>query len=749
MLTTAVAALLLAFGPAPGDAAAHLYRTFLVRHGALVWDNLWFAGHYPLASYSLLYYLPAAVFGNLPLVFAAAVASTVLFAVVAFREWGSVALWPSRVFGILAAAPVFTGLYSYALGFAALLGALRAVQTKRTWLAILLAALTLGFSPLAFAFLVLILFAVLVARRGLAPRTLILGAALVALAGFELVVLKLFPSPGVYPFDPVDLAAVLGVSVLGALLARRAANGTPIVAFFVLWAIGSVLAYVVPTPVGDNWTRLRAFVFPLMLLTALLAGFRPRLLATVALAGAFAYNLTPYLMLIPYRTDGRPATAAFWQPTVDFLGQSGPDYRVEVVPTAAHWEAYWLPRAGYAIARGWYRQLDIADNSSLYGKRLTPGSYGRWLRALGVKYVLLPATRLDPVGGPAEARLLRSGAAGLSVAFRGANGTIYELPDPTPLLTGPAPAEISRLDYSTITGQVAAPGRYLLRERYTPYLRLHGAGCMRPAPGGMTWLELSSAGAFRLEVPRSPETLLRIVAGEGDQGAGPRLARNDTAGSSGSFGPLAVAVARAPRSRQRRRGRRTARLPRAEVERGRARTHRRQLVVGGRRGRPEPRFGDRPGTGLEDGRRASDPEAPPAPSRSLLCLLRRNLRQRRPTRAGRRGRARGRPRQTAPTPERALARPARKRRRAPAAGDRPLLRADRLGATRSDDSALGIRRAPLGSRRREPPLRSRRGRGARTGAREPARDARPGPRRGDDGAHRAGHPARRGKRLYR
>ncbi|HEU5404450.1 MAG TPA: hypothetical protein VFU52_00085, partial [Gaiellaceae bacterium] len=64
-LTASFAALIHAVGPAPGDAPVHLYRTFLVRDGALVWDNFWYAGTYPLASYSLLYYLPAALVGNL------------------------------------------------------------------------------------------------------------------------------------------------------------------------------------------------------------------------------------------------------------------------------------------------------------------------------------------------------------------------------------------------------------------------------------------------------------------------------------------------------------------------------------------------------------------------------------------------------------------------------------------------------------------------------------------------------------
>src|SRR5579884_3854878 len=134
--TALVAASIHLLVPQPGDAAAHLYRTFLVRHGIVVWDNLWFAGQYPLASYSLLYYLPAAVVGNLPLVFAASVAATLLFASIASQEWGSAARWPIRSFGILAAAPLFTGLYAYSLGFTMMLAALRALQLRRPVIAL-------------------------------------------------------------------------------------------------------------------------------------------------------------------------------------------------------------------------------------------------------------------------------------------------------------------------------------------------------------------------------------------------------------------------------------------------------------------------------------------------------------------------------------------------------------------------------------------------------------------------------------
>ena len=321
-LTAAFAVLVHLVGPAPGDAPAHLYRTFLVRDGALVWDNFWYSGTYPLASYSLLYYLPASVVGNIPLVFFAAVASTVLFVSIAQRQWGVAAVWPSRVFAVLAAAPMFTGLYAYSLGFTAMLATLKLVQVRRLWLAVLFAALTVGFSPLAFAFLCLIVGAYAISRGHITRRHLWFGVGLAAAAGIEVLALVLFPgaSGGVYPFHWIDFVAVLGVSALGVLVARRARGaGRPLVAFFALWGLGSVVIYIVPSPLGDNWTRLSAFIFPVMLLTASLAGFRPRRLVVLALALAFAYNFVPYALLVPSRLGNDTQQASFWRPAIRFL----------------------------------------------------------------------------------------------------------------------------------------------------------------------------------------------------------------------------------------------------------------------------------------------------------------------------------------------------------------------------------------------------------------------------------------------
>ena len=516
-LTAVIAGIVLAVGPAPGDAPVHLYRTFLVRDGALVWDNFWYAGTYPLVSYSLLYYLPAALVGNLPLVFAAAVASTVLFSSIAMREWGSAAVWPSRIFGVLAAAPLFTGEYAYTLGFAAMLAALKLLQLRRFWLAGVLAALTVGFSPLAFVFLCLIVGSYAISRRRIARRDLWFGAGLAAAAGIEVAVLVLFPGAGggVFPFHWIDFAAVLIVTALGVLVARNARGGRPLVAFYALWGLGSVIVYIIPSPLGDNWTRLNAFILPIMLLTASLANFRPRRLVVLALAVAFAYNLVPYALLVPSRLNNDTQQASFWRPAIGFLrAHQQPGYRVEVVPTAEHWEAYWIPRAGFPLARGWYRQLDVADNPALYTNDLDASAYRHWLRSDAVRYVLVSKTApLDWDGGPEEARVVRSPGSGLNVVFRSRNWTIYELPHATPLLTGPANPIVTSFGHTAIHGRVFAAGRYLLRNHYSPYLRLQGSGCVSQGPNKMTYLDLTRPERFSLSVPGTPDGLVRELMG--------------------------------------------------------------------------------------------------------------------------------------------------------------------------------------------------------------------------------------------
>jgi hypothetical protein len=511
-LACAGAALLVALAPQTGDAPAHLYRTLLVREGVFVWDNLWYGGHYPLASYSLLYYLPAALVGNLPLVFAAVVVSAALFASIVEREWGAAGIWPARAFAVLAAGPIFVGTYSYALGLAAGLGALRSLQGGRRLLAVGAAALTLGFSPLAFVFLCIVLLALVLVRR-VGRHTLAFGAALGGIAAVQLGALVFFPSSGPYPFRVLELAAVLTVSVLGAELARRSRHGALLGAFFLVWGAASILMFAVSTPVGENLTRLRSIIFPVMLMTAFLARFRPRWLAGLALSAALVYNVAPYAGAALDRTDVRASHRAFWAPAVTFLAErSSPNYRVEVVPTFDHWEAYWLPRAGVPLARGWYRQIDIARNEFFYDKPLTATMYRAWLRGMGVRFVVLPNTRLGQKGEEREAALLRSGRSGLSRVFVSPQLRIFEVPRPQAILTGPGSPVVTRLDHAGIEGRLTSVGSYRLKIRYTRYWRVKaGAVCVEHARGGMTVLRATKPGRFSLAVPEGPAALVRSL----------------------------------------------------------------------------------------------------------------------------------------------------------------------------------------------------------------------------------------------
>jgi hypothetical protein len=323
--------------------------------------------------------------------------------------------------------------------------------------------------------------------------------------------LALFPTSGlVYPFGSWRLVAGLAVAGSGAALALRSARARTLLLIFLVWGTASLVAYAVPSPIGHNVLRASTFVFPLTLLAALLAGFRPRWLALPTLVGSLAATVVPYVSMIPVRAVDAFEKASFWHPMLAFLAaHPAPGFRLEVVPTSNHWEAYYLPRAGYALARGWYRQLDIADNPALYRPRLTPSAYRNWLRQDAVKYVLLPHDALEAIDARREAALLRSGRSGLREVWRGKQGSIYALSHADPILTGPGRTTVTSFTSSTIAGRVSKAGVYLLRVHYTPYWKTDPkALCVQRAGRTMTRLVIARAGRFRLHAEENPFGLL-------------------------------------------------------------------------------------------------------------------------------------------------------------------------------------------------------------------------------------------------
>jgi hypothetical protein len=517
LVCAAIAALcssLAVYGPTRGgDLAAHLWRTNLVQHGFVVWDNLWFAGQYPLASYSLLYYVLAAAVGNTVLGVTGVVVAAAIFSSVIGTEWRRAGRWPARVFAILFAGQAFTAAYPYDLGIAAMLATLWALQRRRPFLAGALTILTLGLSPLAFAFLALTLIAVFLWQRRLSRPVLVVGAALATAGGIQLAALILLPSPGLfYPYGAWRFAVGLGLVAAGVSLSLRGRAGWRMASLFLVWGAASVLAFLLPSPIGHNLVRASIFVVPLMAVAAALAGFRPRWLAVPAVLAALAANVLPYAPMVTQRLSAPEASAGYWQPLVSFLhARLGRGYRIEVVPTANHWESSYLPEAGIALARGWYRQLDIADEPVLYRPKLTASAYRQWLRSRGVRYVVVPHVPLEAIDATREAKL----AATLPVAWGDKRMTVYELPHPTPLLTGPASAGITRFVGNEIAGWVARPGTYFLRVHFMPYWSITPASSCVASAGRMTRLTIREAGSFTLHAIENPlEVVASLIDGE-------------------------------------------------------------------------------------------------------------------------------------------------------------------------------------------------------------------------------------------
>src|SRR5207245_668412 len=195
------------------------------------------------------------------------------------------------------------------------LATLWALQRGRIVLALCCTALTFGFSPLAFVFLVLALTALFLRSGRLSKRVIAVAAMVAAATVAEVGLLALFGTSGlVYPFRAWQLLAGLVVAGSGTALALHVRRDRTLALIFLVWGTASLVVFAVPSPVGHNVTRASTFVFPLMLLAAQLSGFRPRWLALPALVGALVATVGPYVSMIPVRSADSLAHASFWRP---------------------------------------------------------------------------------------------------------------------------------------------------------------------------------------------------------------------------------------------------------------------------------------------------------------------------------------------------------------------------------------------------------------------------------------------------
>jgi len=509
-LAGSLAALLAWFGPPGTDFAAHVFQLHVyLEHGFALWTNYWYAGRYTFVGYSVLYYPLAALLGIRLLAVLSVAASTAAFTLVIRQTWGEQTVWATRFFAVVAAASVLSAAFPYGLGLALALTALVAIARRHMAMFGVLAALTLAASPLAFLFLLLVLGAAAVSRS---PREIVKPAAIAGIIGaVGLLVWRLFPDHGTYPFALSELLAALLFCSYGAALTWRLERGRILHALFVAYGVVCVVAYLVPSNLGENVVRLRYAAIPISVLTLSLRRWRPLPVAALAFALAFSWNVTPLLWSFSRTSDDPSAHAAYWQPVVHYLHYSlAPAYRVEVVATADHWESVYLPQGRIPIVRGWFRQDDFPQNEVLYDN-LTRSSYLTWLRRLSVRYVVLTDAAPD-YSARHEVQLLRSGDSGLQAVAWLPHATVYSVPSPTPLVTGPGRPHVDSLTESTITLRLSLPGRYHLGIRYTPYLRSPRT-CISESKDGMTILNAPRAGTIELRFSLTTKGALAALTG--------------------------------------------------------------------------------------------------------------------------------------------------------------------------------------------------------------------------------------------
>ena len=113
----------------------------------------------------------------------------------------------------------------------------------------------------------------------------------------------------------------------------------------------------------------------------------------------------------------------------------------------------------------------------------------------------------------AEARLLTSGRSGLRAVYRGPNTTIFAVPSPQPLITGPGPARVLSISQTRLRLDIGAPGSYRLAVSYSPYWS-SSSGCLGPEQDGMTTLAVAKAGVITMHFDVTAKRALEAVAGE-------------------------------------------------------------------------------------------------------------------------------------------------------------------------------------------------------------------------------------------
>jgi hypothetical protein len=508
-----------------GDLAAQdAWAGFAHAHPGSAYNLAWYGGMHP-ASYSAL---SPFVMAGLGVRTTMVLTTTVAAALLAWLLTRPTARGGSRFApAVVGAASLLgnavSGRVTFALGTTVALAAICMIVVRpggmprlvRGGLVAALAATATACSPVAGLFLGVVAAALWL--RGRRPAAYAVGAPAVLVVAASAL---LFPFSGQQPMGwrSVVLPAAMAVAV--ALLAPRGWRELRTGAGVYLLMV--VLAWLVPTPIGTNVTRLGLlFGGVALVLVALRGRWRAsvvarRLGASTAVVVLGVSLTTSVVWQVTIATHdairSRPAASLDTDiaPLVRVLRTGGAGLgRVEVVPTRSHREAAAL--APYvALARGWNRQADVDRNPVFYDAgALTATTYRQWLRRWAVRYVAVATTSQTDYGAGGEARLVAGGLPYLDRVWSDPSWSVYAVQHPASLVRPAATVTAFGADQLTVT--TPAAGRYVIKVETSPWLTVTGGACLtdldtehparRPRTDNWVVLRAPDAGAYRIAAP--------------------------------------------------------------------------------------------------------------------------------------------------------------------------------------------------------------------------------------------------------
>ncbi len=487
------------------DLSAAVYRVDQFRRsGWQLWEFAWYGGHWTL-GYSVLYPALGASLGVALLAVLSAAAAAVAFDRLVRPRLGPGGSAASLVFAVGTVVSASIGQMPFLTGEAFGLWSVWAMARRRPLIAVALALFSTLVSPLTGAFTALAAVAVVVStpagrtfRSRLTTRLAATGAGVVAVALVPVgLTTLLFPGQGPMPYPFVDYAWEVVVAVVIAALAGRDLPAVRAGALLVIAA--ATFAEVVPSALGGNVGRIEDMVA--LPLAVGLAWNRARLLLPVVAVPLALSQWVPAWGALTYIPAAPSAARAFYTPLDRVLARystGAPAGRVEVVPTAYHWEAAYVAPT-MALARGWERQLDEADNPLFYQGPLSAARYHAWLLDNGVRFVALPSAPLDMAAG-SEAALVASGRVpGLHLVWHSTDWRLYSVAASPGIVSGPG--RLIRAADGRVVIQASGRGRILLRIRYSPDWTVSaGAGCVTRADGSWTGLDVPGPERVDLEL---------------------------------------------------------------------------------------------------------------------------------------------------------------------------------------------------------------------------------------------------------